>query len=356
MRNKALAVTALTIASTGVAHAGGIGRDGDRSQILFEEGKNYVEVTAGTVSPNVSGSLAGGTLQSGNIQKNFRNFSLGYKHQYNDKLSFAIIANEPVGADVNYIGGTPYPFSGSNAEIDSLAVTGLVKYNFTDRVSAYGGLRIQSLTGNVAIRTVGLPLPPVYNLNVDQDFRAGYVVGAAYQIPDIAMKVALTYESEIEHSFVDNTGVKFDVTIPQAVTLHAQTGIAADTLLFGSIRWQEWTEFEIRPMDFLGGAVAIASEPSDIWTYEAGVGRRFNDNWSGAFTVGYEKDQGDVVGNLSGKDGFTSYGLAVKYERENWEVTTGIKYFDIGSANTSIGANFSGNDAIAAGIKVGFRF
>lgn len=356
MKKHALAATALTIATTGVAHAGGIGRDGDRSQILFEEGRNYLEFSAATINPTVSGSVLGGALGSGNIQKSYQNFSLGYKHQYNEKLSFAIVANEPVGADVSYSAGTPYPFSGSSAEIDSMAVTGLVKYDFTERVSAYGGLRVQSLTGNLAIRTAGLPLPPVYNLNVDRDWRTGYVLGAAYQIPDIALKVALTYESEIEHSFIDNTGTPFDVTIPQAVTLHAQSGIAQNTLLFGSVRWQEWTAFEIRPLDFLGGAVAIASEPSDIWTYEVGIGQRFSENWSGALTLGYEEDQGDTVGNLSGKDGYTSIGLAVKYETEAWEVTTGVKYIDIGSARTSIGANFDDNDAIAAGVKVAVRF
>ncbi len=356
MKSTTLAAATLTIAASGAVQAGGIGRDGDRSQILFEDGKNYLEFSAAAVNPNVSGSLLGGRLGSGNIQKDYRSFSLGYKHQYNDQLSFAIIGNEPVGADVAYTVGSPYPFAGSSASVDSIAVTGLVKYDFTERFSAYGGLRVQGLSGEVRIRSRGLPLPASYDLVVDKDYRVGYVAGAAYQIPDYAMKVALTYESEIKHEFNDNNGAQFDVKIPQAVTLHAQSGIAQDTLVFGSVRWQEWTEFEIRPRDFLGGVVAIASEPSDIWTYELGVGRRFTQNWSGAFTIGYEEDQGDIVGNLSGKDGYTSFGLAVKYETESWEVTAGVKYFDVGGATTSIGADFSDNDAIAAGVKVGLRF
>ena len=356
MQRNAMAAAALTIATTGVAHAGGIELDGDTSQVLFEEGRNYIEFTAASVQPNVSGSLLGGALGSGNIQKNFLRFSGAYKFQPNDTWAFAIVANEPVGADVAYAAGTPYPFSGSNAEVESIAFTGYVKYNFTERVSAYGGIRMQGLTGDVAIRTAGLPLPPVYNLNVDQDFRFGYVVGGAYEIPDIALRIALTYESEIEHSFIDNTGTNFDVAIPQAVTLHAQTGVAQNTLVFGSVRWREWTAFEIRPLDFLGGAVAIASEPSDIWTFEAGVGQRFTENWSGALTIGYEEDQGDTVGNLSGRDGFTSYGVALKYEKDGWEVTTGVQYIQVGSAITSIGANFDDNDAVAAGVKVGYRF
>ncbi|WP_371223996.1 outer membrane protein transport protein [Roseovarius sp. 2305UL8-3] len=355
MKNIVKVACALSVAAT-AAHAGGIQRSGDKSQILFEEGENYVEFSFSTVSPNVSGSVAGGAVQSGNIQKSYEGFELGWKRQVNDQLSFAIYSQETVGADVSYVAGTPYPFSGSNAQVESLAVTGLVKYDFTPRISAYGGLRLQSLKGNVNIVTAGLPLPPNYSLSVNEDYQAGYVLGAAYQIPDIAMKFAVTYESEIEHSFRDNTGTPFDVTIPQAVTIHAQSGIAKDTLIFGSARWQEWTKFEIRPSDFLGGAVPIASEPSDTWTFEVGVGRRFTENWSGALTLGYEEDRNDTVGNLSGKDGFTSFGVAAKYETESWEITAGIKYFDIGSTATTIGANFSDNDAIAAGVKVGFRF
>ena len=347
MKKQLLALAAASGAA-GAVHAGEIQRAADPSQILFAEGRNFVEASVATVHPSISG-VAG--VSSGNMTESYQNFSLGYKHQYNDRLTFAIIAHEPVGADVNYAAGTPYPFSGSNAEVDSLAITGLVKYNFTDRFSAYGGLRVQSLSGNVNIT-----FPVAYTLTVDKDYKLGYVLGAAYQIPDIAMKVALTYESKIEHDFRDNTGAEFNVEIPQAVTLHAQSGIAKDTLLFGSVRWQEWTKFMIAPGDFLGGAVPIASGPSDITTYEIGVGRRFTDNWSGALTLGYEEDKGDIVGNLSGKDGFISYGVAAKYETEDWEFTAGIKYFDIGNATTTIGANFADNDAVAVGFKVGHRF
>ncbi len=361
MTKHLLAASALTFAA-GAAQAGGILRDGDRSQILFQKGKNYVEASVSTVKPAVSGTVAGGALGSGNIAPAYQNYSFGYKYEVNDRLSFAIVTNEPVGADVDYAPGTAYPFSGSSAQLDSFAVTGLLKYNFSERISAYGGLRVQSMKGNVAITfpsPIYSPAAP-YTLTVDNDYQAGFVLGAAYQIPKIALKIALTYDSEIEHEFRDNTtGTPFKVKIPQALTLHAQSGIAKDTLLFGSIRWQEWSKFRINPADYLVplGNPPIASENSDILTYEIGIGRKFTENWSGAATLGYERDLGNVVGNLSGKEGFTSYGLAIKYETERWDITTGLKFFDLGSATTGgIGANFSDNSALAAGIKVGYRF
>jgi long-subunit fatty acid transport protein len=371
---KKLALAAVGIAmATGAAQAGEIERRGDPSMILFEKGKNYLEFSASHVDPSVSGVPRAGTPPvgaTGNIQKSYRSFAGGFKHDLTDKVTLAFVVDEPVGASVNYQGPSAFLggsfFGTSNAEVSSIAFTGLVRYKATDRVSVYGGLRYIGLSGNIFVlspATTGNPLagPAPYALSVDKDYRLGYLLGAAYEIPDIALRVALTYESKTEHEFNDNNGNPFEVELPQAVTLHAQTGIAADTLLFGSVRWREWSQFDVQPLDFFSLAtgapvnVPIASGPSDIWTYELGIGRRFNENWSGAFILGYEEDRGDVVGNLSGKDGFISYGLAATYETEEWEITAGLKYFDIGNTNSNV-TTFTGNDAIAFGTKVAFRF
>ena len=74
-----------------------------------------------------------------------------------------------------------------------------------------------------------------------------------------------------------------------------------------------------------------------------------------ARAIGYEKDLGDTVGNFSGTDGYVSYGLAVSYETEDWKVTTGIRYIDIGDAESSV-TSFANNDAISAGVKVAYKF
>lgn len=52
---------------------------------------------------------------------------------------------------------------------------------------------------------------------------------------------------------------------------------------------------------------------------------------------------------------YVSYGLAVSYETEDWKVTTGIRYIDIGDADSSV-TSFSNNDAISAGMKVAYKF
>ena len=349
------------------AAAGEIERRGDPSMILFEEGRNYVEFSAAHVNPKVSGTPLAGVPANptGNIQKSYQSYAGGYKHDLTDRITLALVIDEPVGASVDYT--TPGAFFDSSfAEVESIAYTGLGRYKISDRVSVYGGLRLVGLSGDLLVlspTTTDNPAlgPQPYALSVSKDYQLGYLLGAAYETPDIALRFALTYESKTHHDIDDTTGAPFEVELPQSVTLHAQSGIAANTLLFGSVRWREWSKFQVQPADFFSletGVpvnVPIASGPSDIWTYELGLGRRFNENWSGAVILGYEKDEDDIVGNLSGKDGFFSYGLAVTYETGQWGVTMGLKYFDIGDADTNV-TSFSGNDAIAFGTKVAFKF
>jgi long-subunit fatty acid transport protein len=367
MTKSILAAAAAVALGAGAAQAGSVQRDGDRSQILFEKGRNYVEFSVVNVAPDLSGTTSAVPLlgipagvPSGDIANTYQSYSLGWKSEINDRLSFAIVANNPVGADITYPGGL-YPFGGSTAKLESTAVTGYLKYKLNDRVSVYGGARLQALKGNVVLGSPVIPVAP-YTLAVDSDYAMGYVLGAAYERPEIAMRVALTYESKIDHEFRDSTGAPFGVEIPQAVTLHARSGIAANTIVFGSIRWQEWSQFRIAPADFLAHPLNLSGLPlafgaDDYWTYELGVGRRFTDNWSGALTVGYEPQANKPVGNLEAKDGFISYGLAVKYSTEAYDITLGVKYIELGDATTTtIGSNFSGNDAIAVGLKMGWRF
>ncbi|MEM7075378.1 MAG: outer membrane protein transport protein [Pseudomonadota bacterium] len=351
MKRLALAAATLGLAA-GAAHAGSIQRDSDRSQILFEEGKNYLEFSTVSFTGNISGVGTGPFtgLSSGNIFEPYTSYALGYKREINETLTFAIVANNPVGADVSYPIAL-YPFAGSNAEISSLNVTAYLKYQINENVSVYGGLRVQRLDGSVV-----LP-PAAYSLNVSPDYKLGYVLGGAYEIPDIALRVALTYESKIEHEFRDNTGAPFDVEIPQAVTLHARTGISPTMLVFGSVRWQEWSKFSVDPPDFTFSTLPIAFGADNFWTYELGLGKKFSENWSGAATIGYETSADVPVGNLEGKDGYTSYGLSVKYSAEAYDVTVGVKYFDLGSTNTTtINSRFSGNHALALGARIGWRF
>jgi long-chain fatty acid transport protein len=352
MKQVITAAAAFAAVATG-AGAGGVERSGQSVAILFEQGR-YVELNFGHFSPDVSGSL--GAANSGDMSSSYNSFSLGYKMDVGDKMDFALIIDQPIGADVAYP-GTPGPGSyllaGSTAELTSSAITALLRYKFENNVSLYGGLRYQTVKGVVALPFLG------YTLTTNNDSELGYVVGVAWEKPEIAARVALTYNSAITHSLESVEGgvptAGFDTEVPQSVNLEFQTGIAKDTLFFGSIRWQEWSAFEIDPPGYLP-ATPLVSYASNRITYNLGVGRRFNETWSGAVTLGYEKPDGEITGNLGPTDGFTSVGLAATYTKDNLKITGGVRYVDIGDATTSIGANFEGNSGVGVGIRVGYTF
>jgi len=129
-----LMMTAASFAVTATStFAGGIERSSQSVGILFEEG-TYGEFSYSTVSPSVSG-VFGGAVASGDMAPSYQNYSFGYKQDFGNNLSFALILDQPVGADVSYPSGTTYPFTGATATIDSHAITGLLRYKFPSNFS-----------------------------------------------------------------------------------------------------------------------------------------------------------------------------------------------------------------------------
>jgi long-chain fatty acid transport protein len=361
---KRILTTAVAVATAATtAHAGGVERSSQSVAILFEQGR-YAELSFGTFSPNVSGTApaALGGASSGDMASSYNSYSLGYKMDVGERMDFALIIDQPIGANVAYPATTTYPLRGSTAKLTSSAITALLRYQFENNVSVYGGLRYQTVKGVVSLPTVG-----AYTLSTNHDSEVGYVVGIAWEKPEIAARVALTYNSAITHSLestetgfaAGSTVAGFETEVPQSVNLEFQSGIAKDTLLFGSIRWQDWTAFVIDPPRYAPVfPTPLVSYASDRVTYNLGIGRRFNENWSGAVTLGYEPSDGELTGNLGPTDGFKSIGLAATYTKDNIKITGGVRYVDIGDATANFGPGvpFTDNSGVGIGIRVGYTF
>lgn len=359
---RTILTAAALCAATGAAHAGGIDRSGQSIAALFEQG-NYAEFSLGSVSPSVSGSVLG--VGSGNMADPYWQVGAAYKQQINDNLSYAVIFDQPFGANVQYSAGVPYPLATSNATLETAALTGLLRYRMDNGFGIHGGLRLQRLEARARF-----PIVAGYNATADSDYGVGYVAGASYERPDIALRVALTYNSKIKTSHttletltapVTALVTKTEVETPQSVNLDFQTGIAKDTLIFGGIRWVNWSDFTIDPLIYRGATGnAFLSYADDTYTYTMGVGRRFTDTWSGSVSLTYEDgDSVTPVSNLgptSGKFGVT---VGARYKNENFSVSTGINYTWIGDATTAIGPlrpKFTDNSAIGVGVKIGWNY
>lgn len=359
---RSILLTSIIALSTSPAFAGGVERSNQSMAILFERG-NYIEFGVSRSSPTVSGvaNAALGGARSGNMAKNFWNLDLRFKGQINEQLSYALIIDEPIGAGVAYPLGTGYPLIGSTGEISSVALTGIMRYAFDGGFSVYGGLRAVRTSGSVSLPTVG-----GYTMSTDTDMAYGYLVGVAYERPEIAARVSLTYSSPVKHTFkVTEFGAPsapFSTTIPESVNLEFQTGIMEDTLLFGGIRWVRWSKFDITPVVFTtavlpGGSLVDYDKPTI--SYTLGVGRRFDENWSGAVSLGYEPKSGGFSGNLGPNDGYAYIGVGASYTMDNVKISGGVQYRWIGSTKTQILGfenRFSGNSSVSAGLRVGYSF
>lgn len=364
------AVMALAATS---ATAGGIERTAQSVAPIFEDG-NYVEFSIGKVKPEVSGTAGG--VASGDMAADYTQVGFAYKHQLSDELSFALIMDQPYGADVAYASGTGYPFAGATADLNTTALTGILRYKLNDGFSVHAGLRYQTIDATIAIPVLA-GTPVGYSAVGNKDGSTGYLLGVAYEIPDIALRVALTYNSKIKHNVSTDEVwgggaiLRTDITeinTPQSVNLDFQSGIAKDTLLFGGIRWVDWSEFDITPAQFasappFGSGGSLVSYDNDSYTYNLGVGRRFTDTFSGSVSVSYEKSNGGFSSNLGPTDGKFGVTVGGRYTMDNMTISGGINYTWIGDANTVAVApptttisDFSDNKAIGFGLKVGYTF
>lgn len=413
----------------GAAQAGGIDRMSNNYGLLFESG-NKVQLSFSSVSPDLSGeytpaltAAGGGQKSTGNMLNNYLTMGLAYKNDINEKLAFGLYVNTPYGADAEYTKGI---YDGLTAQWDSQQIAALARYRLNDRVSVFGGARyvrsraeitipdllVRNAVGGNAQRigaqaqalgaqaaaaqasgdlataqalgaqaaalgaraqTLGAAAQDFgtsmeFNASADYEGDWGGVLGVAYEIPDIALRVALTWESEITHEFgasetipglgIDASGGKNKVTLPQSWALDFQSGVAPGTLVFGQIKWSEWSEWEVATPEYreaTGGI--ITSFPSDIWTYKLGVGRQFNEKASGFAQITYETDLDDVQSRLSPRDGLVSIGLGGQYKvAENMTLRGGVEYAWIGDAEDASGTKFEGNDAIGVGLSLTVDF
>jgi long-chain fatty acid transport protein len=366
-----LAALAMT---TTIASAGGLDRSGLPTSILFEDG-SVARLSFSSATPSVSGTyipaLAPFGASTENMAESYASLGFALKLDLNDRMSVALMANQPFGADAKYTGGF---YTGLEAHWTSNQIAAVLKYDLGERVSVYGGLRYVTSNATIDIPVLMLS-PPVtpavigpYSATASSNSQLGYLVGAAYEIPAIALRGSLTYQSAITHDFA--TAESFggvlgtatensvtDIVIPQSVTFDFQSGIAADTLLFGSIKWTEWSKWHVRPAYYdriLNDEVT--GFDNDVMSYQLGIGRKINDNLSLFARVGYEAATGDVASRLSPTDGMQSIGIGGSWTQDNIKITGGLEYVKLGDAVDGSGTEFSGNSAMGVGLSVDFTF
>ena len=161
MRHIITALGALAMTTT-LAEAGGIDRSGSSYSALFDKGRVAI-IGFSNVTPSVSGVFThpiAGAIPTGNMSESYTTLSFSYKADINDKLSYAVFLNQPYGADSNYKEGI---YNGLEAHWKSTQLAALLKYNFNERASVYGGLRLvrSSAEINIPVQMLAPPATPI---------------------------------------------------------------------------------------------------------------------------------------------------------------------------------------------------
>nr|WP_144917439.1 outer membrane protein transport protein [Moraxella osloensis] len=263
----------------------------------------------------------------------------------------------------------------TNASISSQNFTGLlgVKLGEKKNIQIYGGPTIQRLEGDVHLRGNAYKTASGYDANITRDTAYGWMAGIAYLKPEIALKAALTYRSEIDHdvNMTENlpalgaTGVgtnEITITTPKSVNLDFQTGINPTTLLTAKARWVPWSDFAIKPKIYgSASGLNLISYDDDAWTAEVGLGKKLSPQLAISGAVGYDSGAGNPITSLGPVEGNWNVGLGAKYNlTPEWAISGGVKYLMFGDAKAklpdgSIVGDFQDNDGWVYGLRLSYQ-
>lgn len=363
MNLKINSVVTVLLATTSMATAGGMDRATTGTGTLFEKG-SYAELSYASTTPSVGPNATPllGIDGGMNVTQSFTTTQFSFKTDLNDKLSVAISSNNnPFGVDVDYDdfatgGGIYNGIASLRANLDSTAFTVMGRYKITDRVSAIAGLKYQSVSGTA---DVSVPLsangPVDGNVSLVRASDTNFIVGASYEIPEIALRVVGTYETEATFNpdvIAEPSGVATgpgQIKTPEVFMLEFQSGVAANTLVFGSIRHAKWEDAQVEMSAAYGNAQL--SDFDDSTTYNLGVGHKFSDSFSASLSASMDTGDGDDASLLSPTGGSTAISLGGKYTFNNgMAISGGVSHRNYDSA-TWYGSNGAsgGSDDVTFG-------
>ena len=395
LKTLTVAVAALSIAS--VASAAGLDRSGQDITAFLQDGL-YAEAVYTYIDADVSGTDTSGN-KIDDIAESYDFFRYGVKADINDTFSVGILYDEPFGAAADYSGNNNFvdqnPLSprngeGTNVEVRTESITGIVgaKLGESKNFQVYGGPVAQRVKADVKLRGTAYSAANGYSTHISSDQDYGWIAGAAYSKPEIALKAALTYRSEIEHNtpaaevypFVGNLppalGLSADrtstieITTPESVNFDFQTGINPTTLATAKVRWVPWSDFSIVPSLYNDvsklstgddDGLSLVSYDKDQWQVELGLAKRLTPAFAVTGTVGWDSGAGNPVTSLGPIEGYYSAGLGAKYNfTENWAVSAGGKYLWFGDADGQIPtkavvSNFEDNNGFILGAKLSYQ-
>jgi long-chain fatty acid transport protein len=344
------------LAPAGAAVAGGLERGGYNIDLLFDQARfaaetavvyvmpqreldNVVDVDRRSVLEGGDGDLGDRASDGIRDTENYLVPRIGLKAAFGEHLDCLVDYSQPWGAHT-------YPgpdWAGANSNIqtridsDGFGATCSYKAELgRGQVRLIGGAFYQEVHGFKEQLAALLPSPAlgtgIGRLELGGE-GFGWRIGGAYELPEIALRASLVYNSQVELDRVSGTldltelspllnpgnpilGVVTPVfgsaAMPQSVELKLQSGIAPGWLAFGSVKWVDWSVLQIVPFCPVstegiipceaGGPTEVTSIEllyRDGWTLTGGIGHSFGAFWSGALSLSWDRGTATTVGTQS---------------------------------------------------------
>ncbi len=405
----AVLAMAASVALASAAQAGGLERGGYSVDLLFDTSRFATEATGTYVSPQrdlsnaVDTNTANGIKVGSSTARDTEGYwvpRVGLKASIGGSIDCMGDYSQPYGAHskpgANWVGAS----SNIETKINSEGFAATCSYKVDagkGQLRVIGGISHLEVSGFKTRLVAPIPGGGVGRLDLSGS-GMGWRGGLAYEIPEIAFRASLMYYSEVK---LDNIGGTLDLTqlplnlggnplagrntsvfgstsMPDALKLKIQSGVAPGWLVFGSVKWVDWSQ--LQTVAFCptstraagctyGGANKATSLDllyRDGWTVTGGVGHKFNDMISGSAAITW--DRGTSTGIGSQTDTWTFAAGAAYAPNENVEVRLGgaLGVLTSGSSGTITNAQGTfgnevsysfGNDLVAAvslGAKVKF--
>ena len=390
---KTLTVALAALSAASIASAAGLDRSGQDITAFLQDGV-YAEAVYTYLDADVSGEDTSTKRNKiDDIAESYDFFRYGVKADIDDTFSVGILYDEPFGAAADYSGKNdfvshePNPnFGGfiqpngeaTNVEVRTENLTGILgaKFGENKEFQVYGGPVAQRVQADVKLRGKAYGLADGYTTHISAGQDYGWLAGASYSKPEIALQAALTYRSEIEHNLSlsenfpalalkqmnPNSVGEIEIVTPKSVNFDFQTGINPTTLATAKVRWVPWSDFEIVPPLYnQASKLSLVSYDKDQWLVELGLAKRLTPALAVTGNIGWDSGAGNPVTSLGPIEGYYSAGLGAKYNvTENWAISAGGKYLWFGDAkgqipNGDIVSKFEDNDGYVLGAKISYQ-